>query len=69
MVSHVSNAIFQNGAVCLAFIESLLQEISAMEEELKSKSELIKKQEKLVEEWRKELKEQLQRHITELERV
>ncbi|KAG6535236.1 mediator of RNA polymerase II transcription subunit 28-like [Zingiber officinale] len=47
----------------------LRKEISAMEEELKSKSDLIKQQEKLVEEWRKELKEQLQRHITELERV
>ncbi|KAG6530979.1 hypothetical protein ZIOFF_004749 [Zingiber officinale] len=62
-------AVNSNGAVCFAFIESLLQEISAMEEELKSKSDLIKQQEKLVEEWRKELKEQLQRHITELERV
>jgi len=40
-----------------------------MEEELKTKSELIAKHEKLIEGWRKELKEQLGKHITELERV
>lgn len=40
-----------------------------MEEELKSKSELIAKHKKLIEGWQKELKEQLSKHITELERV
>lgn len=40
-----------------------------MEEELEEKNEIIKKQEKLIQEWRKELKDQLDRHHTELERV
>ena len=40
-----------------------------MEEELKAKSELIKKHEKLIQGWRKELKDQLEKHVTELERV
>lgn len=40
-----------------------------MEEELKTKSEMIKKHEKLIQGWRKELKDQLDKHITELERV
>lgn len=46
-----------------------VQEITTMEEELKTKSELIAKHKKLIEGWRKELKEQLGKHITELERV
>lgn len=40
-----------------------------MEEELKTKSELIIKHEKIIQGWRKDLKEQLHRHFTELERV
>ena len=40
-----------------------------MEEELKIKSELIKKQERLIQGWRKEMKDQLDKHKTELERV
>ncbi|PUZ64103.1 hypothetical protein GQ55_3G117600 [Panicum hallii var. hallii] len=49
--------------------EMLRKEITTMEEELKTKSELIAKHKKLIEGWRKELKEQLGKHITELERV
>ncbi|KAF3438050.1 hypothetical protein FNV43_RR20806 [Rhamnella rubrinervis] len=49
--------------------ETLAKEISMMEEELKVKNELIKKQEQLIQEWRKELKDQLDKHHTELERV
>ncbi|CAN6326744.1 unnamed protein product [Urochloa humidicola] len=50
--------------------EDVLQkEITTMEEELKTKSELIDKHKRLNEGWRKELKEQLGKHITELERV
>ncbi|KAG1365256.1 mediator of RNA polymerase II transcription subunit 28 [Cocos nucifera] len=49
--------------------EMLRKEISIMEEELKAKSELIKKHEKLIQGWRKELKDQLEKHVTELERV
>ncbi|XP_020583500.1 mediator of RNA polymerase II transcription subunit 28 isoform X1 [Phalaenopsis equestris] len=49
--------------------EMLRKEISVMEEELKTKSELIKKQEGLIVAWRKELKEQLERHTAELQRV
>lgn len=40
-----------------------------MEEELKTKTELISKQERLIQEWRKELKDQLDKHNMELERV
>ena len=40
-----------------------------MEEELRLKNELIKKQERLIQGWRKELKDQLDKHNTELERV
>lgn len=40
-----------------------------MEEELKIKADLIKKQERLIQGWRKELKEQLDKHNNELERV
>lgn len=49
--------------------EMLQKEIAAMEEELKAKTELIKKQEQLIEAWRKELKDQLDRHKSELEKV
>ncbi|CAL4902860.1 unnamed protein product [Urochloa decumbens] len=49
--------------------DMLRKEITTMEEELKIKSELIVKHKKLIEGWRKELKEQLGKHITELERV
>ncbi|TVU17537.1 hypothetical protein EJB05_33580, partial [Eragrostis curvula] len=45
------------------------QEITTMEEELKTKAELIAKHKKLIELWQKELKEQLGKHITELERI
>ncbi|KAM6551083.1 hypothetical protein CsatB_000891 [Cannabis sativa] len=37
-----------------------------MEEELKVKTELINKHEKLIQGWRKELKDQLDKHLTEL---
>lgn len=47
----------------------LRKEIAVMEEELKTKSELIEKQERLIQGWRKELKDQLVKHNTELERV
>lgn len=40
-----------------------------MEEELKIKTEIINKQEKLIQGWRKELKDQLDKHHTELEGV
>ncbi|KAH0459341.1 hypothetical protein IEQ34_012155 [Dendrobium chrysotoxum] len=49
--------------------EMLRKEIFIMEDELKTKSELIKKHENLIEAWRKELKEQLDRHTAELQRV
>lgn len=47
----------------------VFQEISVMEEELKTKTELIKKHQRLIDGWRKELKEQLEKHVTELETV
>lgn len=40
-----------------------------MEEELKVKNEIINKQEKLIQEWMKQLKDQLDKHHVELERV
>uniref|UniRef100_A0A2P2KNJ1 Mediator of RNA polymerase II transcription subunit 28 n=1 Tax=Rhizophora mucronata TaxID=61149 RepID=A0A2P2KNJ1_RHIMU len=49
--------------------ETLKKEIAMMEEELKIKDEIIKKQERLIEGWRKELKDHLEKHKTELERV
>ncbi|XP_057509701.1 mediator of RNA polymerase II transcription subunit 28-like [Actinidia eriantha] len=49
--------------------ESLRKEIAFMEEELKVKSELINKQERLIQGWRKDLKDQLDKHNIELERV
>ncbi|KAF4366661.1 hypothetical protein G4B88_010736 [Cannabis sativa] len=49
--------------------ETLRKEIAVMEEELKVKTELINKHEKLIQGWRKELKDQLDKHLTELERV
>ncbi|CAN1171088.1 Mediator of RNA polymerase II transcription subunit 28 [Linum perenne] len=47
----------------------LRKEIAEMEEELKTKDELIKKQERLIQGWRRDLKEQLEKHKIELERV
>ncbi|KAF6161674.1 hypothetical protein GIB67_024031 [Kingdonia uniflora] len=47
----------------------LRKEISIMEEELKTKTEMIKKHEKLIQGWRKELKDQFDKHVTELEKV
>ncbi|GJN36000.1 hypothetical protein PR202_gb24823 [Eleusine coracana subsp. coracana] len=49
--------------------DMLRKEIATMKEELKTKAELIDKHKKLIEGWQKELKEQLGKHITELERV
>ncbi|XP_034689880.1 mediator of RNA polymerase II transcription subunit 28 [Vitis riparia] len=49
--------------------ETLRKEIAVMEEELRLKTELINKQERLIQGWRKELKDQLDKHNTELERV
>uniref|UniRef100_A0A0E0H9T2 Mediator of RNA polymerase II transcription subunit 28 n=1 Tax=Oryza nivara TaxID=4536 RepID=A0A0E0H9T2_ORYNI len=49
--------------------EMLRKDIAIMEEELKTKSELIDKHKKLIEGWQKELKDQLGKHVTELERV
>nr|XP_048323716.1 mediator of RNA polymerase II transcription subunit 28 [Ziziphus jujuba var. spinosa] len=49
--------------------ETLVKEIAVMEEELKIKNEIINKQENLIQGWRKELKDQLYKHHTELERV
>ncbi|CAA2984047.1 mediator of RNA polymerase II transcription subunit 28 [Olea europaea subsp. europaea] len=49
--------------------ETLQKEIAMMAEELKLKTELINKQERLIQGWREELKEQLHKHKTELERV
>ncbi|XP_078168943.1 mediator of RNA polymerase II transcription subunit-like protein [Carex rostrata] len=47
----------------------LQQEIAIMEEELKTKNVLIQKHSQLIQTWRGEVKEQLDRHLTELERV
>ncbi|KAI3701711.1 hypothetical protein L6452_26984 [Arctium lappa] len=49
--------------------EILQKDIAKMEEEVKTKTDLIKKQERLIQGWRKELKDQLEKHNTELERV
>lgn len=49
--------------------EILQKDIAMMEEEVKTKTDLIKKQERLIQGWRKELKDQLEKHNTELERV
>uniref|UniRef100_A0ACD5ZMQ1 Uncharacterized protein n=1 Tax=Avena sativa TaxID=4498 RepID=A0ACD5ZMQ1_AVESA len=49
--------------------ETLRKDITKMEEELKTKSELIAKHKSLIEGWQKELKDQLGKHNTELERV
>ena len=46
-----------------------MQEVALMEEELNKKNELIKKQENLIQEWKKELKDQLDKHKIELDRV
>ncbi|XP_051134371.1 mediator of RNA polymerase II transcription subunit 28 [Andrographis paniculata] len=50
-------------------VENLRKEIGVLEEELRVKGELIKKQERLIQGWRAELKNQLDKHNTELERV
>ncbi|CAH9081240.1 unnamed protein product [Cuscuta europaea] len=47
----------------------LLKEIATMEEELKTKREIVSKHERLIQEWREQLGNQLNKHITELERV
>ncbi|XP_055819851.1 mediator of RNA polymerase II transcription subunit 28-like [Solanum dulcamara] len=47
----------------------MLRKIEKMEEELETKTELIAKQERLIQGWRKNLKDQLDKHIMELERV
>ncbi|KAK9146963.1 hypothetical protein Sjap_006866 [Stephania japonica] len=49
--------------------ESLHKEIAMMEEELRTKNELITKHEKLLQGWRKQVKDQLDKHNTELEKV
>uniref|UniRef100_A0A0D9WCZ6 Mediator of RNA polymerase II transcription subunit 28 n=1 Tax=Leersia perrieri TaxID=77586 RepID=A0A0D9WCZ6_9ORYZ len=49
--------------------DMLRKDIAIMEEELKTKSELIVKHKQLIEGWQKELKDQLGKHVTELERV
>ncbi|KAL8257865.1 hypothetical protein R6Q59_029906 [Mikania micrantha] len=49
--------------------EILQKDIAMMEEELKTKTELIRKQERLMQGLRKELKDQLEKHNVELERV
>ncbi|KAB2635995.1 mediator of RNA polymerase II transcription subunit 28-like [Pyrus ussuriensis x Pyrus communis] len=48
---------------------SVCNEIDAMEEELRIKTEIIKKHERLIQGWKKELKDHLDKHNTELERV
>ena len=48
---------------------SFLQEIGVMEEELNIKTEIIKKHERLIQSWKKELKDQLNKHNTELQKV
>lgn len=40
-----------------------------MEEELETKTDLIAKQERLIQGWRKDLKDQLDKHNMELEKV
>uniref|UniRef100_A0A7N0TS47 Mediator of RNA polymerase II transcription subunit 28 n=1 Tax=Kalanchoe fedtschenkoi TaxID=63787 RepID=A0A7N0TS47_KALFE len=47
----------------------LAKEVADMEEELRRKKQLIEKQERLIQRWRMELKIQLEKHNTELERV
>ncbi|KAL6191430.1 hypothetical protein ACLB2K_037821 [Fragaria x ananassa] len=49
--------------------EQLKQEIGVMEEELNIKTEIIKKHERLIQSWKKELKDQLNKHNTELQKV
>lgn len=50
-------------------VETLRKEISAIEEELKLKDGIIKKQERLIDGWKKDLKDQLDKHNNELEKV
>ncbi|XP_050373758.1 mediator of RNA polymerase II transcription subunit 28 [Argentina anserina] len=49
--------------------EQLRKEISVMEDELKKKTEIIEKHERLIQGWKKELKDQLNKHNTELQKV
>ncbi|KAL2945342.1 Mediator of RNA polymerase II transcription subunit 28 [Bienertia sinuspersici] len=49
--------------------ELLQKELATMEEELKVKTELINKQDQLIQGWKKELREQLDKHRSELEKV
>ncbi|XP_010324508.1 mediator of RNA polymerase II transcription subunit 28-like isoform X1 [Solanum lycopersicum] len=49
--------------------EMLRKEIEKMEEELETKTDLIAKQERLIQGWRKDLKDQLDKHNMELEKV
>ncbi|KAM7278414.1 hypothetical protein ACFE04_005548 [Oxalis oulophora] len=49
--------------------ELLKKEIAEMEQELKMKNEIIRKHEGLILRWRKELKDELEKHKTELGRV
>ncbi|KAL5827227.1 hypothetical protein ACOSQ3_019060 [Xanthoceras sorbifolium] len=49
--------------------EMLRKEIGAMEEELKKKNELIEKQERAMEKWKMELKDRLEEHNSQLNRV
>ncbi|CAO2839754.1 unnamed protein product [Amaranthus hypochondriacus] len=49
--------------------ELLQKEITAMEEELKVKTDLVRKQEQLIQGWKKALREQLDKHKSELEKV
>ncbi|CAK9163358.1 unnamed protein product [Ilex paraguariensis] len=58
---------------CVNKVNSILiasvDEIAMMEEELKTNTELIKKQERLIQGLKKELKDRLEKHNTELEKV
>ncbi|KAJ7971614.1 mediator of RNA polymerase II transcription subunit 28-like [Quillaja saponaria] len=49
--------------------ETLRKEIAMMEEELLLKTEIVEKQEKLIQGWRRDLKDQLDKHNIELDRV
>ncbi|KAL3531482.1 hypothetical protein ACH5RR_010804 [Cinchona calisaya] len=49
--------------------ETLQKEIAMMEEELKLKNELMNQQERQIQGWRKELKDHLDKHNTELKSV
>ncbi|KDO83209.1 hypothetical protein CISIN_1g040074mg [Citrus sinensis] len=53
----------------LTIVKEPRHEIDAMEEELKIKDELVQKQEKVIQELKKELRDRLDKHNAELERV